>query len=111
VPQEGPPNNQLAVTGLVLGISSLVLGCCCGRIPILGFFATLVSFVTPIAGIICSCIARKQIRESNGTQGGDGMAMTGLICSGVYLLMIAAIIVLVVLGIASAAALGGLSGP
>ena len=39
------------------------------------------------------------------------MAMTGLICSGVYLLMIAAIIVLVVLGIASAAALGGLSGP
>ena len=111
VPPAGPPNNPLAVTGMVLGISTLVLGCCCGRIPVLGFVATLVSFVTPIAGIICSCIARKQIRESNGTQGGDGMAMTGLICSGVYLLMIAAIIVLVVLGIASAAALGGLSGP
>ena len=111
VPQGGPPNNQLAVTGLVLGISSLVLGCCCGRIPILGFFATLVSFVTPIAGIICSCIARKQIRESNGTQGGDGMAIAGLICSSVYLLMIVAIIVLIALGIASAAALGGLSGP
>ena len=90
---------------------TIVLGCCCGRIPVLGFVATLVSFVTPIAGIICSCIARKQIRESNGTQVGDGMAMTGLICSGVYLLMIAAIILLVVLGIASAAALGGLSGP
>jgi len=111
VPQGGPPNNQLAVTGLVLGISSLVLGCCCGRIPLLGFVATLVSFVTPIAGIICSCIARKQIRESNGTQGGDGMAIAGLICSSVYLLMIVAIIVLIALGIASAAALGGLSGP
>ena len=111
VPPAEPPNNPLAVTGMVLGISTIVLGCCCGRIPILGFVATLVSFVTPIAGIICSCIARKQIRESNGTQGGDAMAMTGLICSGVYLLMIAAIIVLVVLGIASAAALGGLSGP
>ena len=111
VPQGGPPNNQLAVTGLVLGISSLVLGCCCGRIPLLGFVATLVSFVTPIAGIICSCIARKQIRESNGTQGGDGMAIAGLICSSVYLLMIVAIIVLIALVIASAAALGGLSGP
>ena len=52
VPPAGPPNNPLAVTGMVLGISTLVLGCCCGRIPILGFFATLVSFVTPIAGII-----------------------------------------------------------
>ena len=111
VPPAGPPNNPLAVTGMVLGISTLVLGCCCGRIPILGFFATLVSFVTPIAGIICSCIARKQIRESNGTQGGDGMAIAGLICSSVYLLMIVAIIVLIALGIASAAALGGLSGP
>ena len=69
------------------------------------------SFVTPIAGIICSCIARKQIRESNGAQGGDGMATAGLICSSVYLLMIVAIIVLIALGIASAAALGGLSGP
>jgi len=111
VPPTGPPNNPLAVTGMVLGISTLVLGCCCGRIPILGFFATLVSFVTPIAGIICSCIARKQIRESNGTQGGDGMAIAGLICSSVYLLMIVSIIVLIALGIASAAALGGLSGP
>jgi hypothetical protein len=111
VPPTEQPNNTLAVTGMVLGISTLVLGCCCGRIPILGFVATLVSFVTPIAGIICSCIARKQIRESNGTQGGDGMAITGLICSSVYLLMIVAIIVLIALGIASAAALGGLSGP
>jgi len=111
VPPAGPPNNPLAVTGMVLGISTLVLGCCCGRIPILGFFATLVSFVTPIAGIICSCIARKQIRESNGAQGGDGMATAGLICSSVYLLMLVAIIVLIALGIASAAALGGLSGP
>ena len=111
VPPAAPPHNPLALTGMVLGISTLVLGCCCGRIPILGFFATLVSFVTPIAGIICSCIARKQIRESNGTQGGDGMAIAGLICSSVYLLMIVAIIVLIALGIASAAALGGLSGP
>ena len=111
VPPAGPPNNPLAVTGMVLGISTLVLGCCCGRIPILGFVATLVSFVTPIAGIICSCIARKQIRESNGAQGGDSMATAGLICSSVYLLMLVAIIVLIALGIASAAALGGLSGP
>ncbi len=110
-PAARPPNHPLAVTGMVLGISSLVLGCCCGRVPLLGIVATFISFVTPIAGIICSCIARKQIRESNGTQGGDGMAIAGLICSGVYLLMIAAIVVLIVLGVASAAALGGLSGP
>jgi len=82
------PNNTLAVVGMVLGISSIVLGCCCGRIPFVGLVATLISLVTPIAGLICSLIGRSQIKKSGGTQGGEGMALAGIITSGLYLLLI-----------------------
>ena len=102
-----PPNNPLAVTGMVLGISSLVLGCCCGRIPFLGIIASLISLVTPIAGLICSFIARSQIKKSKGAQGGDGMALTGIICSGVYLLLVLGTIALVVAGAVAWSQFGG----
>ena len=74
LPQSGPPNNQLAVTGMVLGVASFVLSCCCSQVPLLGIIALLISCLTPIAGLICSIIARSQIKKSNGTQGGEGMA-------------------------------------
>ena len=98
IQSQQPPNNPLAVTGMVLGISSLVLGCCCGRIPILGIIASLISLVTPIAGLICSFIARSQIKKSNGAQGGNGMALAGIRCSGVYLLLVLVMIGLIVAG-------------
>ena len=102
----GPPNNQLAITGLVLGISSFVLSCCCSQVPILGLIGILVSFITPIAGLICSIIARSQIKKSNGTQGGEGFALAGIIISSVYLLLILAIIGLVVAGVVAASQFG-----
>ena len=105
-PQSGPPNNQLAVTGMVLGISSFVLSCCCSQVPLLGLIAILISFLTPIAGLICSIIARSQIKKSNGTQGGEGMALAGIIISSVYLLLILAIIGLVVAGVVAASQFG-----
>ncbi len=104
--RSGPPNNQLAVTGMVLGIASFVLSCCCSQVPILGVIAILISFLTPIAGLICSIIARSQIRKSNGTQGGEGMALAGIIISSVYLLLILAILGLVLAGVVAASQFG-----
>lgn len=62
-----PPAMQktsgLAITSLVLGIISL----CC---PV---------FLLPLAAVICGHIARGQINKSQGTVGGGGVAMAGLI--------------------------------
>ena len=68
--------------------------------------ALLISFLTPIAGLICSIIARAQIRKSNGTQGGEGMALAGIIISSVYLLLILAILGLVLAGVVAASQFG-----
>lgn len=53
----------LAITSLVLGIISL----CC---PV---------FLLPIAAVICGHVSRGQIKKSQGTIGGSGVALAGLI--------------------------------
>jgi uncharacterized protein DUF4190/uncharacterized protein DUF4339 len=63
-----PRNNPLAVTGLVLGILSLV-GCCCYGLPF------------NIAGIIFSGVALSQISKDPLNQRGKGMAVAGLALS------------------------------
>ncbi len=55
-------NNRLAIASLV---------CSCAGILFLG--------VPGILGIIFGFVARSQIRKSNGTQGGDGLALAGII--------------------------------
>jgi hypothetical protein len=54
-------NNGLAIASLV---------CSCG-----GFLF----FVPAVLGIIFGFIARSQIRRSGGTQGGDGLALAGIL--------------------------------
>ncbi len=61
---------QAAVKTSALAIWSLVLG-------ILGLLCF--SFLTGIPAIICGHIGRTKIRQSNGTLGGDGLALAGLI--------------------------------
>lgn len=61
-PVVAPKNNGLAIASLVC---SLVGALCCG--------------LASIAGIILGFIARSQIRQSNGMQQGDGMALAGII--------------------------------
>jgi len=77
-----PQQNGMALTSLVLGIVSLVLG-------------TLI--LTAIPGVICGHIARRQIRESPYPQGGDGMAIAGLIL-GYLCIILTAVMILVFLG-------------
>ena len=61
----------MATASLVLGIVSFV---CLGPL-------------TSIPAVICGHLARGQIRNSNGTLSGDGMALTGLIIGYINLLM------------------------
>jgi hypothetical protein len=65
----GPKPNPLALTGMILGIVSIVLVCCCYGFPF------------NVAGIVCSILGMNQIKASGGTQPGMGMAQTGLWCS------------------------------
>jgi hypothetical protein len=51
-----------------LAIASLVCSC-----------AGFLFFVPGLLGVIFGLIARSQIRQSGGTQGGDGLALAGII--------------------------------
>jgi len=68
------PNSSLALVSLVAGILGLT------ALPTIG----------SIAALVTGYMARKEIRESGGALGGDGMATAGLILGwiGVGLLLI-----------------------
>jgi len=70
-----PRTNQMATAGMVLGILSLTLGCCCYGLPF------------NIAGVICSLVALSQISKDPITQQGKAFAITGLVLSLLSLLM------------------------
>lgn len=63
VVEQPKKNNSLAVVSLVLGIISIVLGCC----------GSWIAIVLGIGGIVCAVMANKE--------GKTGMAKAGLICS------------------------------
>jgi hypothetical protein len=62
-PFSSPPTHGKATTSLVLGIISLVM---CG-------------FLTGIPAMILGRQAKREIRESNGQLGGDGLATAGFV--------------------------------
>ena len=76
--------NGMAITGMICGILSLPMLCCCYGFPF------------NILGIIFSAIGLSQIK-SNPHQDGKGMAIAGLICAILSLVLIA---VLMGLGVA-----------
>ena len=81
----GPRNNPFALTGMILGICSLTVGlCCCYGFPF------------SISGIVFSIVSLVQIKNSNGAQTGRGMAIAGLICS---ILSIVLVIILIIVGV------------
>ena len=82
---QGASTNGMAITGMVMGILSLLCSYPCCGVPF------------NILGIIFSLVALSQLKKNLG-QGGRGMAIAGLICS---ILSIVILVVLLVLGIAS----------
>ena len=77
--------NAMAVVGMVMGILSIMLVCCCHGLPF------------NLLGIIFSVVALSQIKQDPVNQQGKGMAIAGLILS---LLSVLLSIILLLLGVA-----------
>jgi hypothetical protein len=85
-PPPAKPNSNMALASLILGI--------------LGW--TFMPGLASIAAIITGHLAQKEIKESNGQLGGDGMAIAGLVMGYASV----AIFVCVCLAIAGMMAMG-----
>jgi hypothetical protein len=89
------PNNRFAIPALILGILSIT-GLCCYGVggPLLG-----------IPAIILGHIGKREIRESAGAQGGQGLAQAGFITGivGSVLGVLGFIVVILFIGFASLA--------
>ena len=72
-----PPTNGLAIASFVLGLVGWVP---CG--------------IGSVVAIVLGFVARNQIRESHGRQGGDGLALAGIVLGFVAITLLIAIIVL-----------------
>ena len=70
-----PKTNQMAIAGMVLGILSVTASCCCYGLPF------------NVLGIICSLMALSQISKDPIPQQGKGLAIAGLVLSGVSILI------------------------
>lgn len=79
------------MTSMILGIVSIPLAFCYG-----------IGILFGIAAFITGLIARRQIKDSAGTQSGDGMAIAGVvmgaIVGGLLGLAVVAIVILALLG-------------
>jgi len=69
-----PQTNGFAVAGLIIGIFSLFSFCCCAGLPF------------NLLGLIFSIIGLVQINRRPESYGGKGMAIAGLVTSGLSLL-------------------------
>lgn len=74
-----PKTNGLAIASLVLGI-------------------VWIYWIGSILAVIFGHVALSQIKKSNGTQGGRGMAIAGLVLGYIGLAMIVLFIVIVIVG-------------
>jgi hypothetical protein len=66
-----PPNSTMAIISLVAGVLGL----------------TFIPFLGSIAAVILGSMAKKEIRESNGALGGDGLATVGLVLGWIGIAM------------------------
>lgn len=93
-PMIQPKTSGLAIASLICGITAWTI------LPI---------FLNAIAAVITGSLAKKEIKESNGTLTGGGMATAGLILGWIQIiLVILAIVAIVVLAIFSAPNIGNI---
>lgn len=71
-----PPTNGKAIASMVLGICIILAAC---TFSALSPLAALFGLGTGIPAVILGHLALRQINASGGTQGGQGMAITGLV--------------------------------
>jgi hypothetical protein len=77
-------NNSLALISMICGIGGLVLMFFCG-----------LGFLPAVAALILGFVGRSQINQSGGTQGGSGMALTGIITGGVAIALSVIVFIIV----------------
>ena len=75
--QMGPTSNGLAIAALVCGILSILSTCCCA----------LLSLPLALAACVMGGIAMSKVKANPAVYGGRGMALGGLICGIVGILM------------------------
>jgi hypothetical protein len=96
---QGPPPSGMGIASMVLGIVSIFTGtigfCCC---PYL--FAPL-TFVCALIGLILGYLGMREAQS--GFKSGYGMALAGMICSGIAIL-IGIVSVLVIAGLIAVSA-------
>jgi hypothetical protein len=78
------PTNSKATAALITGITTLVLSWCCG-LGVLGLVA-----------VVLGMKGRSEVRRSQGTQTGEGLALAGIITGAVAVLIGLATIALIV---------------
>jgi hypothetical protein len=88
------PTSSLAVISLVAGIVSWLL----------------LPFVAGLAAIICGHMARGEIRRSNGTLEGDGLALAGLVLGWINVVLCVLTVAAIVLFFGGLAVLLGVLG-
>ena len=86
LPAYPPRTSGMAIASMVLGITSIVaLTCCCGT-----------GFIPSVLAVVFGHVALYQIRRAPGRLEGSSMAIAGLVCGYIGLVMnLAAIIVAV----------------
>jgi hypothetical protein len=84
----GGQNKTLPIVSLVLGILSI----CCYISPLTG-----------IAALITGFLAIRNINADPNTYGGKGLAIAGMICGGIFLLIGVVYYILILVGVASGA--------
>ena len=92
------PTNGKAAAALWTGIAALVLTPCCGG-GVLG-----------IVPIVLGAKGRSEIRRGGGQQGGDGMALAGIILGAVAVVLSVVVIAVIVIALASGDSSFGTSG-
>lgn len=77
----GPRTNQMALAGFIMGLCTVVLGCCCYGMPF------------NILGIVFSAIGLSQINKNPEMEKGRSLAIAGLVLSIVATIIIVFLIV------------------
>jgi hypothetical protein len=87
-PLAGRPNAGGAVAVAVLGIGSLVV-----------LFTCLIGFIPAIIALVMAPNARREIEQSGGRLGGEGLIQAGKICSWITLGLTALLLVVVLVAV------------
>ena len=105
-----PSTNTKATISLIVGIACLVLGLLSSCF--VGACSLIFTMIGAIVGLILGYQAKREIAESGGTEGGEGLATAGIVLgwvnAGVSLLLVV-LGILTVVGIVGLGILGGLN--